>query len=87
MKSQGSTRIVTRTFLCADDEYLGVHTGAVGAFGRLMSVLGLDDRIPPSESGLDMGMPLTPEQATILDTEIHDHLPVALVRRLGGAAA
>ncbi len=72
LKSQGSTRIVTRTFLCADDRYLGVHTGAVGAFGRLMRVLGLDDRIPPSESGLDMGMPLTPEQVTILDTEIHD---------------
>jgi crotonobetainyl-CoA:carnitine CoA-transferase CaiB-like acyl-CoA transferase len=72
MRSQGNTRIVTRTFLCADDRYLGVHTGAVGAFGRLMAVLGLDDRIPPSESGLDMGMPLTPDQVTILDTEIHD---------------
>ena len=38
-------------FQCADGEYIGVHTGAVGAFGRLMKVLGLDDRIPPSETG------------------------------------
>jgi len=72
LKAQGTTRIITRTFLCADDRYVGVHTGAVGAFGRLMCVLGLDDRIPPSESGLDMGMPLTAEQVAILDTEIHD---------------
>jgi crotonobetainyl-CoA:carnitine CoA-transferase CaiB-like acyl-CoA transferase len=72
IKAQGRSRLVTRTFLCGDDRYLGVHTGAVGAFGRLMTVLGLDDRIPPSESGLDMGMPLTPAQVKILDSEIHD---------------
>src|SRR3954467_7309687 len=39
LKAQGTTRIITRTFLCADDRYVGVHTGAVGAFGRLMCVL------------------------------------------------
>ena len=39
-------RLITRSFLCADGEYLGLHTGAVGAFGRAMKVLGLDDRIP-----------------------------------------
>jgi crotonobetainyl-CoA:carnitine CoA-transferase CaiB-like acyl-CoA transferase len=72
IKAQGTSRLVTRTFLCSDDRYIGVHTGAVGAFGRLMTVLGLDDRIPPSDSGLDMGMPLTPEQVKILDSEIHD---------------
>ena len=71
-RAQGAMRLVTRSFLCGDESYLGIHTGAVGAFGRLMKVLGLDDRIPPSESGLDMGMLLTPEQREILDTEIHD---------------
>lgn len=64
----GSSRSIVRSFRCAGDDYIGVHTGAVGAFGRLMKALGLDDRIPPSESGLDIGMPLTPEQQLILDT-------------------
>ncbi len=36
-----------------------------------MQVLELDDRIPPSASGLDMGAPLTEEQATLLETELH----------------
>lgn len=72
MPKAGSHRIVSRSFRCADDRYIGVHTGAVGAFGRLMVALGLDDRIPPSETGLDLGVPLTPEQKHILDTDIHD---------------
>ena len=67
-----TTRLITRSFECADGEYLGLHTGAVGAFGRAMKVLGLDDRVPPSETGLDMGVPLTPEQLPI----IVDELPV-----------
>ena len=64
-------RLITRSFVCSDDEYIGIHTGAVGAFGRLMQVLGLDDRIPPSETGIDMGTPLTPEQAELLERELH----------------
>ena len=71
MTGASRMRLVTRSFVCSDDEYLGIHTGAVGAFGRLMQVLGLDDRIPPSESGIDMGVPLTPEQAELLEREIH----------------
>jgi len=67
----GGHRLVTRSFVCRDGDYLGVHTGAVGAFGRLMRVLGLDDRIPASVDGLDMGIPLTPAQTEILETEIH----------------
>jgi len=35
-----------------------------------MKVLGLDDRIPASESGMDIGVPLTPEQVTIVSDEI-----------------
>jgi crotonobetainyl-CoA:carnitine CoA-transferase CaiB-like acyl-CoA transferase len=63
------TRLITRTFECSDGQYLGVHTGAVGAFGRLMKVLGLDDRIAPSPDGMDIGKPLTPDQQSILETE------------------
>lgn len=68
----GSSRLITGTFRCAGDTYIGVHTGAVGAFGRLMKLLGLDDRIPSSDDGLDMGIPLTPEQQEILHGSIHD---------------
>jgi crotonobetainyl-CoA:carnitine CoA-transferase CaiB-like acyl-CoA transferase len=67
----GARRIISTSFRCADDEYLGVHTGAVGGFDRLMQVIGLDDRIPASSDGLDMGVPLTPEQKTLLDSEVH----------------
>ena len=69
--STAGTRLVTRSFVCSDGRYIGIHTGAVGAFGRLMRVLELDDRIPASASGLDMGMPLTAEQAALLETELH----------------
>jgi crotonobetainyl-CoA:carnitine CoA-transferase CaiB-like acyl-CoA transferase len=69
--STAGTRLITRSFVCADGRYIGIHTGAVGAFGRLMAVLGLDDRIPPSESGLDMGAPLSPDQIELLQTELH----------------
>lgn len=65
------TRLITRSFVCRDGRYIGIHTGAVGAFGRLMKVLGLDDRIPPSASGLDMGEPLTADQMELLETELH----------------
>lgn len=63
------TRIITRTFECGDGLYLGIHTGAVGAFGRLMQVLGLDDRVPVSSDGMDIGRPLTPEQQVVVTEE------------------
>jgi crotonobetainyl-CoA:carnitine CoA-transferase CaiB-like acyl-CoA transferase len=66
----GAGRLIARTFRCAGDEYLGVHTGAVGAFSRAMKVLGVDDRIPPSPTGIDMGVPLTPEQVAIMQEEV-----------------
>jgi len=64
-------RLITRSFGCADGAYLGIHTGAVGAFSRLMEVLGLSDRIPPTANGVDMGVPLAPEQAELLERVIH----------------
>lgn len=66
-RDPGSKRLIARNFECRDGQILGVHTGAVGAFGRLMIELGLDDRIPPSDHGLDMGIPLEPEQRALLD--------------------
>jgi crotonobetainyl-CoA:carnitine CoA-transferase CaiB-like acyl-CoA transferase len=63
-------RLVAGTFRCGDGEYLGVHTGAVGAFGRLIRVLGLQERIPVAKDGTDMQIPLTPEQAAIVTEEI-----------------
>ncbi|MDO8364658.1 MAG: CoA transferase [Actinomycetota bacterium] len=70
MHVPGANRLIARTFLCADEEYIGVHTGAVGAFGRLMKVLGLTDRIPAGETAQEMGVPLTPEQAQIVAEQI-----------------
>jgi crotonobetainyl-CoA:carnitine CoA-transferase CaiB-like acyl-CoA transferase len=69
LQQTGAMRLITRSFECADGEYLGIHTGAVGAFGRTMELLGLDDRIPASETGMDIGVPLTPEQAGLLREE------------------
>lgn len=68
----GSGRLITGSFRCADDEYIGVHTGAVGAFGRLMKLLGLDNQIPCDAAGLDMGIPLTPQEQSVLHGNIHD---------------
>jgi crotonobetainyl-CoA:carnitine CoA-transferase CaiB-like acyl-CoA transferase len=72
MAAPPAIRLLTRSFECADGEYLGIHTGAVGAFGRAMKVLGVDDRIPPSEDGMDIGVALTPEQVPILHHETVD---------------
>ncbi|MCU1457920.1 MAG: dddD [Actinomycetia bacterium] len=63
----GARRLVARTFCCADDEYLGVHTGAVGAFDRLMAVLGLADAFPVTTPGVDMGVALSPEQLVLVE--------------------
>jgi crotonobetainyl-CoA:carnitine CoA-transferase CaiB-like acyl-CoA transferase len=68
----GAKRLVARTFRCADDEYIGVHTAAVGAFGRLIHVLGLQDRIPVAADGTDMRIPLTPDESRIVMEEIPD---------------
>jgi crotonobetainyl-CoA:carnitine CoA-transferase CaiB-like acyl-CoA transferase len=66
----GSVRIVSQSFRCADDEYVGVHTGAVGAFGRLIRELGLDNKIRVAEDGSDMGQLLDDEERRVLLEEI-----------------
>lgn len=66
----GSIKLVSRSFRCADDEYIGVHTGAVGAFGRLVHELGLSDRVSVAADGSDMRVPLTEAERTIMLEEI-----------------
>ena len=68
----GAKRLVARTFRCSDDEYIGVHTAAVGAFGRLIHVLELQDRVPVAADGTDMRIPLTPEESRVVMEEIPD---------------
>ena len=70
LMAPGTQRLLARTFLCADDEYIGVHTGASGAFGRVIEVLGLEDRIPPTSDGADIGVALTADQQRILQEEV-----------------
>jgi crotonobetainyl-CoA:carnitine CoA-transferase CaiB-like acyl-CoA transferase len=66
----GSIRLISRSFRCADDEYIGVHTGAVGAFGRLVRELGLADRLAVAEDGSDMQSPLTDAERTVVMDEV-----------------
>lgn len=71
MRGRTVNRLVARSFLCADGEYIGVHTAAVGGFGRLMQVLGLDKQIPSSPDGIDVGSPLSQQESDLLEREIH----------------
>lgn len=66
-----TTRTICGSFRCSDDKYLGVHTGAVGAFGRLMELLGLGGRVETSSSGIDMGIPLRPAERDLIHDQIH----------------
>jgi len=66
----GSIRLISRSLRCSDDEYLGVHTGAVGAFGRLIRELGLDNRVRVAEDGSDMRLQLNQEERQIVLEEI-----------------
>jgi crotonobetainyl-CoA:carnitine CoA-transferase CaiB-like acyl-CoA transferase len=67
----GTTRHLSRAFECSDGEFFGMNSGALGAFGRAVRVLGLDDRIPvTTESGLDLGVPITSEQQAIILNEV-----------------
>lgn len=55
---------------CGDGQYLGIHTGAVGAFDRLMVAIGLDHKIPPATgSAASFAMAFTPEDVAVLDTD------------------
>ena len=64
------TRAITGIFCCADGEYIGVSTGAVGAFSRLMQVLGLDEKIQPALSEQETAAPLSWEERELLDERV-----------------
>lgn len=70
MMMLGGARFVSRTFRCADDEYLSVCTFGRGAFDRMIKVLGIEDRFTPVEPGADVTVPLTPEEAQIMMVEL-----------------
>ncbi len=67
-------RIVSGAFRCSDGHYLGIGTSAVGAFGRLMKALDLDEEIPPTETGRELSIPLPPNQKAFLDRELRTRL-------------
>lgn len=66
----GANRLIAATYECADGEYLGVHTGAVGAFGRLMALVGLEHEFPPVPPGTDMGVPLSDTQRKLVQVDL-----------------
>lgn len=55
---------------CADGKYMQIHTGAPGRFQRALEVFGLDDRVTPSTTPHEMGEPLTPEEAALIQSEV-----------------
>jgi crotonobetainyl-CoA:carnitine CoA-transferase CaiB-like acyl-CoA transferase len=73
-KFPGTIRLVCRPFRSADEDekYVGVHTGALGGWGRFVNLMGLEDRLSATESGLDLGIPLTDEEKLIVNGELPD---------------
>jgi crotonobetainyl-CoA:carnitine CoA-transferase CaiB-like acyl-CoA transferase len=59
-------RLIAGALECAGGEYLGVHTGAVGAHRRAMEVLGLAGEIAPARGAAEMGEPLSEAEAELL---------------------
>ncbi len=65
----GAPRFVARSFLCVDEEWVGLSTFGAGAFDRLMKLLGIDDRVPPVE-GADHWSSLSQEEVAIVFGEL-----------------
>ena len=61
-----SRRLLVGSFICGDGEYLGVHTGANGSHARLMTALGLSDRVPPAPGNREKTVPLNPEEQEVV---------------------
>ena len=72
----GRTRMIVRRYECSDGKLIQVHTGAAGAFGRLMKVLGLDGDISESSGPVEANSPLTDE-----DLEIIERIPDVFLTR------
>jgi crotonobetainyl-CoA:carnitine CoA-transferase CaiB-like acyl-CoA transferase len=63
-------RFMMASMRCGDGEYLGIHTGANGSYGRLIEALGLSDRITPAPGNREKSVPLTDEEAETVTTEV-----------------
>jgi crotonobetainyl-CoA:carnitine CoA-transferase CaiB-like acyl-CoA transferase len=63
----GRTRMLVRRYTCGDGGVIQVHTGAPGAFARLMRVLGVADRLSPATGPLESACPLTDADIAVLD--------------------
>jgi crotonobetainyl-CoA:carnitine CoA-transferase CaiB-like acyl-CoA transferase len=61
-------RLVLKAFRCEDGGWIHVHTGAKGAFSRLVALAGLEAEIPPlpTSGQSEMGQPIEPRQLTLL---------------------
>jgi crotonobetainyl-CoA:carnitine CoA-transferase CaiB-like acyl-CoA transferase len=70
LSSPRGRRLVVGYMRCAGDDYLGVHTGAVGAFDRLMSLVGLAEGFPPDRGATSTGGLVSPEQQRLLQEEL-----------------
>jgi crotonobetainyl-CoA:carnitine CoA-transferase CaiB-like acyl-CoA transferase len=69
----GMGRLVLESYICADAEWLTIVSASKGAFSRLMTLAGLDDRIPPipTDATSEIGQPIERWQLDL----IHDALP------------
>ena len=63
-------RLLLEMYECADGRYLQFHTGAPGRFWRTMQLLGLDDRISPSQGLLEMAEALDDVEIGVVERDI-----------------
>jgi crotonobetainyl-CoA:carnitine CoA-transferase CaiB-like acyl-CoA transferase len=75
----GRTRMLVRRYTCRDGRMIQVHTGAAGAFGRLMNLLGIDDRLSPATGPVEAACPLTDADLSVLE-----HIPAIFATRSAG---
>lgn len=63
----GRTRMLVRRYTCADGRMIQVHTGAPGAFGRLMTLVGLADDVSKADGPVEPATPLTDDDQIALE--------------------
>src|SRR5439155_18254853 len=69
--SRGTRRLIGGMFACADGEYLQIHSGARGAFGRALKLFGLEGRVRPARSAaVELSDPLSEEEAELVWSEV-----------------
>ncbi len=69
-RSPTPRRFMMASLRCGDGEYLGIHTGANGSYGRLMEALGLSDRVKPAPGNREKSVPLSDEEVEVVTTEV-----------------